>query len=354
MCRWGDFILLTIVTPPVVEVIDVHNPSAPSILSSGALSYHPSHIAATNGNYAYVKVNDVLGPFMFNEYLNVVNLTDPLTPTVALLQHFQSDVNYNVSDVNELGISDDSKRLVCTGADQILQVYDISSPLNPSFLGSLNATNDQTTSLLLSDTKAFTWSNSGFVKEIDFSNPSSMQVISSGYGGNSITGLAKSGDIICTADPNEGLKLINFGPQSSPRYVKSLGDWSDASASGNYLYAARGVDGLDVIDVNDPQNPESVGQVYSAGSSYFTSVTENHLLVLGSNHLSLFDISNPDKPAFSGQCNLSLDAAAGNCRLVSKSHYAYADDSYSQYLHVIDFADAFQPMEVAVYKIRPS
>jgi len=214
------------------EIVDVSNPSSPVLQASIAIPGWGVDVEVS-GNYAYVvegtgalRVIDVSTPTLPVIVGNLVipgNSTGGITlsGSVAYVANGPSGiVVINISSptnpviLTSMAIPGWSSHVAVFGTrlyvtnpygppngPQGLQVLDVSNPSFPTIIGNLVTSAGP---IAVSGTIAYT-SGGSWLKTIDVSNPASPAIMDSiGYSGN----LALSGRLICLADGNLGLQLI--------------------------------------------------------------------------------------------------------------------------------------------------
>jgi len=121
--------------------------------------------------------------------------------------------------------------------------------------------------------------------------------------------------------------------------VKTPGDASDVSVSGNMAYVADYESGLQVIDISNPTRPTIIGSVDTPGYARKVFVSSSTVYVADSTSgLQVIDISNPSHPAIMG----SVDTPDEARDVYVSGNRAYVADSTSG-LQVIDISNSRLP-----------
>jgi hypothetical protein len=106
---------------------------------------------------------------------------------------------------------------------------------------------------------------------------------------------------------------------------------------GNYLYAVG--DTLDIIDISDPAKPVFKGN-YDISSGYDVQVVDNYAYVTDyGSGLQIIDISNPTSPTLKGNYSTYINGKRG---VQVVGNYAYVADRYSG-LQIIDISNPTSP-----------
>ena len=265
-----------------LKVIDVSNPSLPSLQGSIGVGTYPTSIAIS-GNYAYVVHRGT-------QDLKVIDISNPSLPSS------QGSLGIG-SSPSSIAVSGNYAYVVDIGSDD-LKVIDISNPSLPSLQGSLSL-------------------------------------------GASPRSVAVSGDYAYVVDwGSEDLKVIDISNPSLPSLQGStpLGQRpSFVTVSGGYAYVVDYVSAdLKVIDVSNPSSPSLQGSigVGSVPSSIAVSGNYAYIVDWGTNDLKVIDISNPSLPSLQG----SLGLGASPISVVVLDNYAYVMDNGSNDLKIIQLS----------------
>lgn len=285
-----------------------------------------------------------------------------------------------------------------------IQVVDISTPSNPSHVGSYNPSSGQFNGLYVKDGYIYTsMVSSGTFFILDASDPSHLSLKSSyNLEGNHYEFLAtvngsyaymvataedgSYGDyrylaivsLVDLANPEEvsrldldcviedvsvngnyayvscgsdGLKIINISTPSSPSLVKSYALSAGAYAltvSGNYAYVSTEEGGLSIINISTPSLPSTVG-AYTPSSSDKQSPTQvllngTKIYIAGEERLNIINVSSKTSPTKLG--SFDTDSSYNVYGVAVKGDYAYIT---GQALEVLNVSDASDPSQVISY-----
>jgi len=360
------------------HIIDISDPTTPSIAGSLNLSSFTVSDIYISGKYAYVTTISV------TENFYIIDISDPITPVIVGSLNLPS--NTAARGVHVLGkyayiVTDE------TGDD--FHIIDISDPTAPIEVRSLNlpnsafgvyvsgkyayvVNNDVTGSTCpaqcefhiidLTGIDAPT-ANIGALQSSNISVTENITIGNDAYIGNGLVvgsggilsqgGLSVSGGDIRHVG---GSFLQTVG--SGPTIVGSLNlptSGRGVHISGKYAYVTTLSTGNDlhIIDISTPSTPIEVGSLnlpHSANSVYVSSkyayVVNNN--VAGSNcpsecEFHIIDVSDPSSPTTTGSLNLP---DSGNDVYVSGKYAYVLTASSSNDFHIIDISDPTRPAEV--------
>ena len=163
--------------------------------------------------------------------------------------------------------------------------------------------------------------------------------------------MALDGDLAYLAlGKGKGLHILNV---STPSDIQFLGaaegdDLFAVAASGSYVYAGRGFDGLIVYDITDWGNPRVVATLDTPGSANGTWVDGDLLCVADGNNASgpdfrLYDLTNPALPSLLG----TLEAGGFVTYCVLDGDVAYLTGAFG--LMTVDVSDPANPVTLDTY-----
>jgi len=345
-----------------LHVLDISNPANPESIGSVKISGCES-IVASAGSLVYVSC------IIANRFeLQVIDVNLLTTKTIGRVENRGETWGVSVSGSAAYVLSNYSAAYVLSAADwhHSLQVVDISNPLNPKIIGSIdtpgpangisvsgsivyvatsglqmidvsNPTNPNIIGSVDTPGYAYGVSVSGSIaylaeggygsglQVIDVSNPINSKIIGSvntpGFG----WGLAVSGSTAYVADGyNSGLQVVDVSDPKNPKIISSIGTSGGVirrvSVSGSLAYVAD-YNGLRVIDISDPQNPKIIGSLDTPGDALGVSISGSTAYVMGES-LHAVDISNPSNPVLIGTIGIySYDAAIVGNNAVMASDY---------------------------------
>lgn len=199
----------------------------------------------------------VVGPMMYLADgftgLQIVDVSDPMSPVFLGSEWTGSDIGGNASDVDVVG-----NLAYVTDWWGGFHVFDVSNPMDPVLVGKTDAV----------------------------SGPRGVEV---------------HGQYAYVADGPEGLKVIDVSMAYNPIVVGSYdttGSAEGVTVDGGVAYLACGIDGgFQVIDVSDPFNPTLLIEVPRPNNTLAVAKRNNTVFLAdGGTGLSAFDVSDPSNP----------------------------------------------------------
>jgi hypothetical protein len=298
-----------------VRVIDATQPAALREVGS-IFPFANAAAVATTGNFACVLTAD--------EGLRVVDLTQPDRPrqrggaatlqgTVGAIETVGDRHVYVASGVQTAGATLDvfdiadadrpsraaslrvfnyGRELVSRGSllympDEFgLEVFDVSNPASPSFLGKIAYAGDGgATTVALSPQYAFGSAGRNGVQIVDVADPAHMQIAGKWlpeFG--SVSQVAwRDGYLYVTTEPTPELVVLDVHDPLHPVRTGSvpLGGifTGDVLLDGPYAFVANGAAGVAVVDVRDPARPLNVAQVRIPGFALELALSGGRILV---------------------------------------------------------------------------
>ena len=373
---------------PKLQVLDISDPSNPTIVGSCDTPYGKYNDVFVSGDYAYLAGSDA---WSINMGLQVMDVTDPANPTVVGLcgtPHPAQDV-YVAGSYAYLADSDSgllvidvsnpanpfiagscdtpvsansvyvsaNHAYVCdhvygSGGDSKLQVIDISNPADPVIAGSCD-TPEGANSVHVSGNYAYV-ADYGPIQPydpsldvIDISNPASPVIVGVCDLPGAAMNVFVSGSYAYVADYASGLGVVDITDPTNPVIAASFHTPSAAGTvhvSGDYAYVAEGYN-LEVINVSSLSNPSVVGWYDTPGTDADIFVSDNHAYVVDSDgSLEVIDVTNPKNPVMEGACEIPGEAwgvyAAGG--------YVYVTDygTGASGLQIIDVSEPDTPLTI--------
>jgi|GEM_PF-635516 len=239
-----------------MSVLDISDPRSP--LALGQLSL-PGYVRAivASGHYALVGCDTGL---------EIVDVADPANPVLAA--HFAAGDAY--------GLALDGDVLYVADHNDYLRIIDVTNPLLPIQTGSVRPGGGP--GGLHTVAVHFPWAyvsgciDSFFV--IDVSNPAAAHVVGS-IGGSAYYRMAARGDYVFTP----GFVVINVADPAHPFEVASLPEGGgDVALTDDKAYVATG-SGISVVDIADPVHPVHLGATYVNGDLWDLGLHEGLVLM---------------------------------------------------------------------------
>lgn len=252
------------------------------------------------GNYAYV----------LDHSFHIIDISDPSKPTLSgTFEH--NDI------ANDVAINGEYAYIVYSRTGEIrqgLKILDISNPVNPVQIGSLDISDQY--EIVFKENYAYVLNNTR-LKIINVVNPSNPHQIGQfDVEGKRAVGFTIYGDFAYVANWSDGLRIIDI---TDPLNVFEAGFYNigtnaeSVSVSGEFVYVASGYDGLQVIDMANPEDPIKIGFLDVDGDNYiyyandvasdaeyaYVAYGKYGLCVIGKNHpVGIEDISDPTSQNF--------------------------------------------------------
>lgn len=278
---------------PDFAIVDISNPSSPSLTGSLTLNGIPSNIFVS-GNYAYVSSDDNA------QELQIINISNPASPTLAGTYNAVANNNANTVFVSGnyayLGRSN-------TGLEQDFLIINISNPASPTLTGTLN-TAASSYEIVVVGNYAYIASgdNIGELKIVNVSNPASPTVVG-GYDASSNTDaitVAVDGNFAYIGQGSNFHK-INITNQLAPTLsgtyavggtVNDISIWSGAQYA--FLATANASAELRVVNIN-PATPTLIGDYNNTatfnGTAYDSA--RNRAIMVGTDNTGELRIIRP-------------------------------------------------------------
>lgn len=366
-------------------VLDVSNPSAPTLVATAVLPGGFVGDVAIEGNLLYA-----VGSFG----LRVIDISDPLSPrligstggggwfTAAAQAGFLYAVagnTFSVIDATDptsphvTGALSASGYVAVDGAyayvtGDRLQVVDVSNPSNPVLAADVDIPDlpaDFVGTAEIHSGVAYVSTQQGIVL-FDVSTPHSPQL--TGYffansgpfpGPPLIADVLVEDDAIYLLNDNGAHYRLLVGHMASET-APVLGDVDmlrcrDVATAGSHAFVVSG--GLDVVDLVDPSNPQVVGSLGGLGATEVVAEGE-HAYCMDSREgaLHIVDATAPESPVLAasvdlgpGDCGWPLGLAVAGGYVYASSGYGYAQDG----LHVVDVRVSDSPAIVGTVSVEP-
>lgn len=322
-----------------VSIIDISNRSQPTIVGSyntlgAALS------VSVVGNYAYVADGQAGG-------LRILDISNPTIP----LSVGWVDTPGNAYGVTVVGA------MAYVADLQDFQVVDVSNPAAPSLRGGLAIA---AVDVKLQSNIAYVAAVSTGLKAVNVSNPDSLSQTGTiaAFGANSpiTNGVFAVGNLAYLANGEGGLGIANISNPAAMAQVSSLRTWFSTSKlaiktglailSGYYLSngGLNSVGGLRIINITNPAAPSAVGALDDPSLTFYgVAVSGNYVYAAcGLDGIKVIDITNPAAPAIVG----SYDTPGGGQSVTVVGNLAYVADGQAGGLRILDVSNPTAPTSV--------
>ena len=141
------------------------------------------------------------------------------------------------------------------GMDNVLRVFDLSSPAAPSFVRSVSL---PVLSLERSGTILYAGTTDHRLVPVDISTPAQPKVLNGIFLTGPPVRIHAFGNLLLVADNTGGLFIFDISVPASPVLLKQVTGFTavnDATLSGTTAFLAADVDGLAIMDLSNPSNP---------------------------------------------------------------------------------------------------
>ena len=321
----------------VVLIIFTFILSTPIALVEGKVETYEVHVS---GNYVYLLMSKRVG-------FEIIDITDPRKPKVS------SFTELDGSECTEICVKDNYAYFsVITGyAGYELQIFDVSDPKNPFKVSSFNTENYIYSIFVFDDfihlrvggqqPKILTLSIS------DIQNPTQVAEFSEG---NIRDVIVRENILIITCWEN-GLRIINFTDSLTYNVLSdySFTDFTLFFVDGNYVFLADTIRAFDVIDITNLTNPIKICSIdyfdISPISSLCISITNSLLFQVGSEKITIIDVSNPLEPELLSSVDVGISLSSYPDRFFVTEDYAFSTNGK---LVIIDLADPINPEVVSI------
>lgn len=261
-----------------LKVINIDDPSAPSLVGDFGIGEEPASVFATGG-YVYVVDRS-------HSDLKVINVEDPSAPSlVGRLVLGGTPMSLFVSG---------RYAYVVDGND--LKIIDVSSPDAPSLVGSLNV-GAGTMSVAVAGRWAYVvCSDTSDLNVLDVSSPDAPVLVGSAGIGRRPGSIAVSGTYAYVVDTDtDDLKIIDMTEPMSPLLVGSLGIGgypTSVVVSGAYAYVTdASSNDLKIIDVSDPGSPYQVTSLAMGNNPMSMALSGLHAYVVCESEMKVINVS---------------------------------------------------------------
>ncbi len=229
------------------QVLDVSQPSSPKIVSEvltnglvGSIKIH--------GNYAYIT-----GPFQ------IIDISDPLHPKIV--------AEPQVGDLI-LGLTIDGNYLYAGTFSGFVYIFDLTDPVNPKLLSTLNAGGDNTNGIVIMGNYLYTTAKSTYsIYEFDISNKTNPVLVAQWNDGSYLGWVYGYGKYLYFLSYNNYMRiydasspgaLVQTASLTTPAGIKSLFVSDTLAYLGIYQDSTR----FRVVDVADAHHPKIISSIY--------------------------------------------------------------------------------------------
>ena len=242
---------------------------------------------------------------------------------------------------------------VLTGSSSTLQIFDVSSAIEPLLLSTLTMPAGVGTPnrLVVSGRYVYVAGEGTDVVSIDISNPTSPVVMGTVTGTTLHKAIAISGKFVYTVSwSGNYFEVFDFSDPTNPVLVKqkSIGSMplSGLAIDGRYAYVVNTIasNSLFVLDLSNPRDPVIIGQVSTSivASDVVAQNGYAYISSSGGKTLTVVDVRNPVSPI--KVKTISTGLTSWPQYLSIQGRYIYAALSGDGMLGVIDIASSTNPV----------
>ncbi len=313
-----------------LQIASVGDPANPSFVG-GYITRYMALDVYVDDNYAYIAEGfaDITPG-----YLEIVDISDPAWP---LFKGIFDTLGYcqNITVVDSIAYFTVGEEF---GADFL--AVDINDPANPACIGGVHGIYRGFS--LAGDLAVIAgWNPS--LEIIDIADPTSPQPRGSYYRPGEITGVCASGDYVYAAAGPNGLWIASAsGNDDVLSHMNTGGTTDDLCISGDYCFMANMERGLQIINISNPLEPEFIG-CFDSLRALAVAVRGNLAYLADTNNrIDILDITDPQSPSLLGSCSVP----GRLCDIAVDGDYAYLAAYQSGGLQVVNIADPNNPQVV--------
>ncbi len=293
------------------------------------------------GNYAYILGdNGNQGKGSSAAQFYVVDITHPASMAVVSTTSITGFINYGQSGIRVQGQYVYLVSSTGTASTNLLQIYDVSSPSAPAFVGSVEVPL-YGFGLWVSGEYAYVISYVGLhsistLVVVDVSNPASPAIVGStdtGTAGLNVADIKVVGNYAYVAGQSEGqseMLVFDVANPGSPYLLSSLPvahSPQGLDVEGSYWYETiYDANSLNIYNISNPSSLSLVGTASLSGTCSPQDVTVEgttaYVACYENSSVGVVDVSNPASPSVKG--TISLPAASYPIFLESQGSYVYS------------------------------
>ena len=278
--------------------------------------------------------------------LQIVDITNPVTPILI----GTLDTNGTAKQVT---LSSDETKAYIADYTEGLKIIDITNSVLPTLLGTFNTSGSAYEVALSHDGSiAYVADKYEGLQIIDITNPALPTLIGTFTTSGAVYGVTLSSDSTKAylADSSSGLQIIDISNPSNPTHISTFDTNGFAnkvtlSSDDTKAYVASGsIGGLQIIDISNPSMPTLIGTFDTSGSPQGITLSSDEMKAYVADYvdgLQIIDISNPAIPISLG--TISLSGYTYQVALSSLNSLAYVA-SDTEGLQIIDITTPIPPI----------
>ncbi len=322
------------------DIIDIADPLAPALAGAYENDYRIYSISVS-GSYAYLAAD--------SGGMEILDIANPIEP--AFVNRYLSPMENYTYDVNLSGslayITVGSR-----GSHSIVEILDISDPVNPVSLGNIEFVNLNIEDLFIQGNYIYSLSlantmDSTYFVIVNAENPGNPY---EEWRGN-ILGYdhIANNDLYISSDRaylfgngSLGLRIMDISDRSSPVLIGSYRNTHNDGRFAvieNYIYALIN-DGISLIDISDYERPRILRYFDLTDNPNGIDIDQEYAYIIG-NDLKIFDISILESPVLVGEYQAPGNISGFDIEMDFAYLIVGADE-----LQIIDIADLSNPTHV--------
>jgi hypothetical protein len=308
-------------TPRGTDIVDVRDPAYPRVLSSVAGS---SADVAASGSFAYLASGGDL---------KVVDLSDPYAARV---------VSTVVTPGIAYSVAVSGTKAVVADASSGISVVDIANPYSAYLAGTLQLSGTSWKAAAAGNVAYVATNNPVALYAVDISQAASPRVIGTISTGYSVLDVTVSGSRVFLSEDGSGMTVVDATNPASMRILmhysaSQVGTLPQGVCAANgLLYIAGNGLGFNVVNLTDVASPTVVGSLSQVASGYESAMLPSLNAAVvggGSGGTDIIDLTLPDYPKLATKLpDLTADIAASG----SFAYLASAGD-----LKVVDVSNPY-------------
>jgi hypothetical protein len=311
----------------VVRLVDVENPTQATSLELPGEAFALEKV----GNYLFL-ASGTAG-------LHVIDVTQVSFPYPFVAAHLPLE-----GDIRAVTVVGEIAYLCDVSHENGLYMVDISDPLNPAVLGSIDVPGAEYDVDVADGFAYLAMSGTGNMEVVDVSDPTSAQLVASLNLNSSSEGICLDGTRALVANTFYGLQIVDISDPYNPlleTQIDTPGQATDVIKVDDMIYIADTSGGLQVLAAPTMEPPPLYTTLDLEGSVRGLAISGDHCLVASyGSGLKIVDFSDPQTSFVTA----SYDPGYVT-RVVTEGQLAFVA-VYTFGLKVLDITDPGQPVEI--------
>jgi hypothetical protein len=317
----------------ILQVLDVSDPSAPTMLGSIRMSGFSTGLAVSD---QLVLVNDLF------DGTRIIDASDPSKLAQISFLDLPSGAYDAVASGRNLYVVDRKGRL---------DIFDITNPVQPAALSSIGKAKNYWYKVHVAEGYAYVAAGEEGLRVFDVHDPRYPVEVGMNHIPWAAVDVAISGGYAYVAAGWAGLQVVDVSSPDAPFTVVNVPCESLVSgveAAGEYVYVADQKAGLRVFDVSNPEDPVDVALEATRGETIQVAISGEYAYVAeGPTGICIVDISNPRLPSVVTYVP-SPSIYAYSAELFAKDNLVYVGAENAG-IWVVDVSVPLAPEIVGIY-----